>query len=157
MLAKTEERSKIFREIFHTEPYQKLQEALRTEAAQWKSTYESLSQKKYNSMLSRCSRDRNGRKPGGKLFVWKTVRCFPFWRKFCRKKPRIWRHFENKSRHCRLKGETLSRRIGKEEAAARVRQELSAAQAQLKSWMPTWEKLQREWDTAPGRRPPSSG
>lgn len=55
-------------------------------------------------------------------------------------------------------GETLSRRIGKEEAASRVRQELSAAQAQLKSWMPTWEKLQREWDTAPrGRRPPSSG
>lgn len=48
-------------------------------------------------------------------------------------------------------GETLSRRIGKEEAAARVRQELSAAQAQLKSWMPTWEKLQREWDTAPGQ------
>ena len=45
LLAKTEERSKIFREIFHTEPYQKLQEVLRTEAAQWKSTYESLSQK----------------------------------------------------------------------------------------------------------------
>ena len=43
LLAKTEERSKIFREIFHTGPYQQLQEALRREAAQWKGAYEKLS------------------------------------------------------------------------------------------------------------------
>ncbi|MFR2156151.1 MAG: AAA family ATPase [Evtepia gabavorous] len=87
LLAKTEERSKIFREIFHTEPYQKLQEALRTEAAQWKSTYESLSQK-IQQHVEQVQPGPEWEEAWRKLFVWKTVRCFPFWRKFCRKKPR---------------------------------------------------------------------
>lgn len=44
LLAKTEERSKIFREIFHTGPYQQLQEALRAEASKGKGDYDALTQ-----------------------------------------------------------------------------------------------------------------
>ncbi len=44
LLAKTEERSKIFREIFHTGPYQQLQEVLRAEASKGKGDYEVLTQ-----------------------------------------------------------------------------------------------------------------
>ncbi|MBQ9932386.1 MAG: SMC family ATPase [Ruminiclostridium sp.] len=44
LLAKTEERSKIFREIFHTGPYQQLQEALRTEASKGRGAYDALTQ-----------------------------------------------------------------------------------------------------------------
>lgn len=40
LMAKTEERGKIFREIFHTRPYYDLQEKLKTEAASLKGDYE---------------------------------------------------------------------------------------------------------------------
>lgn len=42
LLAKTEERSKIFREIFHTGPYQRFQERVRQEAAALRKDYEQL-------------------------------------------------------------------------------------------------------------------
>lgn len=42
LFAKTEERSKIFREIFHTKAYQSLQEKLKAEAGSLKSSYEDL-------------------------------------------------------------------------------------------------------------------
>ena len=42
LFAKTEERSKIFREIFHTKAYQTLQEKLKAEAGQLRSEYEDL-------------------------------------------------------------------------------------------------------------------
>ena len=150
LLAKTEERSKIFREIFHTEPYQKLQEALRTEAAQWKSTYESLSQK--------IQQHVEQVQPGPEWEeAWREAVCLEdgemlsLLEKILQKETADLEALRKQEQTLQAEGETLSRRIGKEEAAARVRQELSAAQAQLKSWMPTWEKLQREWDTAPGQ------
>ncbi|MBR5534865.1 MAG: SMC family ATPase, partial [Ruminiclostridium sp.] len=52
LLAKTEERSKIFREIFHTGPYQQLQEALRAEAAKGRGDYEALTQSIHQYMDS---------------------------------------------------------------------------------------------------------
>ena len=42
LLAKTEERSKIFREIFHTGPYQRFQERVRQEASVLRTDYENL-------------------------------------------------------------------------------------------------------------------
>lgn len=42
LMAKTEERSKIFREIFHTKPYLALQEKLKSEALAMKGEYEEL-------------------------------------------------------------------------------------------------------------------
>ena len=44
LLAKTEERGKLFREIFHTGPYQQLQDALKAESSKWKGEYEALTQ-----------------------------------------------------------------------------------------------------------------
>lgn len=44
LLARTEERGKLFREIFHTAPYQQLQDALKAEASKWKGKYETLTQ-----------------------------------------------------------------------------------------------------------------
>jgi exonuclease SbcC len=40
LLAKTEERSRIFRQIFHTEPYRQLQQRLHSDTAALKNTYE---------------------------------------------------------------------------------------------------------------------
>lgn len=103
LLAKTEERSKIFREIFHTEPYQKLQEALRTEAAQWKSTYESLSQK--------IQQHVEQVQPGPEWEeAWREAVCLEdgemlsLLEKILQKETADRWHFRNKSRHCRLKG-----------------------------------------------------
>ena len=42
LLAKTEERSKIFREIFHTGPYQRFQERVRQEASALRADYENI-------------------------------------------------------------------------------------------------------------------
>lgn len=42
LLAKTEERSKIFREIFHTGPYQRFQDRVRQEASSLRADYENL-------------------------------------------------------------------------------------------------------------------
>lgn len=42
LFAKTEERSKIFREIFHTKPYMVFQERLRTMSGEWKQKYDDM-------------------------------------------------------------------------------------------------------------------
>lgn len=44
LLAKTEERGKLFREIFHTAPYQQLQDVLKAENSKWRGEYETLTQ-----------------------------------------------------------------------------------------------------------------
>ena len=76
LLAKTEERSKIFREIFHTGPYQQLQEALRREAAQWKGAYEKLSLPS-TSTGKACRPGRKNRQLGERHWKGRKVPSFP--------------------------------------------------------------------------------
>lgn len=59
LLAKTEERSKIFREIFHTGPYQRFQERARQEAAALRTEYEQLQRTMEQWVQSiRCAPER---------------------------------------------------------------------------------------------------
>ena len=102
-------------------------------------------------MLSRCSRDRKWEEAWREAVCLEDGEMLSLLEKILQKETADLEALRKQEQTLQAEGETLSRRIGKEEAAARVRQELSAAQAQLKSWMPTWEKLQREWDTAPGQ------
>lgn len=144
LLAKTEERSKIFREIFHTAPYQKLQDALRTEAAQQKGEYEVLSQQIRQQLGSV--------QPGNQeTEAWEAVvelggdEASALLTEILKAEEKTLADLRQQEKALKREGEDLDRRIGKSEAAAKIRQELVNTKTQLDQLTSQLSRLEEDW------------
>lgn len=147
LLAKTEERSKIFREIFHTGPYQKLQEALRGEAARWKGEYEKISQT--------IDQHRQSVQPGPlRKEVWEEAldgeegEVLPLLEAMIQEEAEVLGQLRAREAALQKEGEVLDRRIGQGESGERLRQELQAARAQWEKLGPALQAAQAQWEQA---------
>lgn len=150
LLARTEERSKIFREIFHTGPYQKLQDALREASSQEKKTCDALEQSIRQHLES-------VQPPAEQEEAWQEAAAladqealdllFHFLKQGEQKLADLRRQEEEQKRE----GERLSRQIGQAEMAQRLAKELrqaqqvlSAAEKLAQQHRGIWEQTQQE-------------
>ena len=145
LLAKTEERSKIFREIFHTGPYQQLQEALKREASQGKEAYEALSRSIRQHIDS-------VRPPEESLEAWQEAaekeEVLPLLDRFLEQDAAGLEECLRLEQALRQEGEALDRRIGKEESIARTRREWETARQQLPQLTARLDALRTVWERA---------
>ena len=143
LLAKTEERSKIFREIFHTKLYQQLQETLKAEASKQKSAYESLSE----SIRQHID---NVRPPEEERERWEEAVAaedvLPLLDEFLESAASELEELACQEAILRQKVESLDRRIGKEEARENARQDWNLAQARLPALTAQQEELRQQWE-----------
>lgn len=123
LLAKTEERSKIFREIFRTGPYQKLQEALRAEAAQGKQEYEALSQR-IDQQISAVQPDPAHQTAWEEAAEMGGQAVLPLLQEILADEEASLANLREQERVLQRESERLDRRIGKGEAAVSIRREL---------------------------------
>ena len=147
LLAKTEERSKIFREIFHTKLYQQLQETLKAEASKQKAAYESLSESIRQYMDS-------VRPPEEERERWEEAAAaedvLPLLDEFLESASKQLEELACQEAILRQEVESLDRRIGKEETRENARQEWNLARARLPELTARQEELRQQWEKAKG-------
>ncbi len=147
LLAKTEERSKIFREIFHTRPYQQLQETLKAEAGKQKLAYEALSERIRQHIDS-------VRPPEDEREHWEEAVAsedvLPLLDTFLSRTDKALKALEREEGLLRQELEYLDRRIGKEETREKARQDWNQARARLPGLTARQEELRQQWEHAQG-------
>lgn len=158
LLAKTEERSKIFREIFHTRPYQILQEKLKETSGKLRQEYENVSRdvRQYAGML-RCGPEspwmeelerRQGQDgPGNAADVLALAEAILS---------------EDQKALGLLEGELaktdgelakVNHRLGQAQQIARARAGLERSQRELEEWEPKLREAQEAWERQQERQP----
>ena len=144
LLAKTEERSKIFREIFHTKGYQRLQEALREEASRWKGAYEDVAQRIQNQLaLVRPDPEREE--------SWRETEALGGTQALAWLKEELDRQAERlallrrREEEGNREGERLSQRLGKGESLRRSREEWQKAREERETLLPRQQALLDRW------------
>lgn len=158
LLAKTEERSKIFREIFHTRPYQILQEKLKETSGKLRQEYENVSRdvRQYAGML-RCGPEspwleelewRQGEDgPGNAADVLALAEAILA---------------EDQKTLGLLEGELaktdeelakVNHRLGQAQQIARARAGLERSQRELEEWEPKLREAQEAWERQQERQP----
>ena len=145
LLAKTEERSKIFREIFHTGPYQQLQEALRREAAQWKGAYEKLS--------LAIDQHRQSVQPGAEAQAdWEEAlqgeegAILPCLEGLLHRETETLAQLRTRQEALQREGEALDRRIGQGESREALHREWETTQKQLAGLGPALQAAKTHWE-----------
>lgn len=144
LLAKTEERSKIFREIFHTAPYQRLQEALRAEASQQKGEYEALSQQ-IRQQLGSVQPGDQGKEAWEAVVEIGGEEALALLTEILTAEENTLADLRQQEQALKGEGEDLDRRIGKSEAVAKIRQELTNTKNQLAHLTSQLSRLEGEW------------
>lgn len=147
LLAKTEERSKIFREIFHTGLYQRLQETLKTEAGKQKSAYESLSES-IGQYIESVRPPEDGRERWEEAVASGDV--LPLLDEFLARAANELKELDCQEGLIRQEVESLDRRIGKEETREKARRDWNQARARLPELTARQEELRRQWEKAQG-------
>lgn len=153
LLAKTEERSKIFREIFHTGPYQKLQEALRAQASREKGDYEKVSQS--------IRQHLEGVQPGPDWEeAWAAAlplgggEARSVLEKILAEEEGALTLLRRREADLSREGESLARRLEKGESLGRLTQALDAARGALAQLRPQRESLEAAYEQARTREEP---
>lgn len=152
LLAKTEERSKIFREIFHTGPYQQLQEALREETAQKKTAYEAVSQRIRQHL-------ENVQPPIGAEAAWQEAMALPGQEAmdllaiFLKQQAQDLEGLRQQEETWKQERARLERQIGQEEAAQRLRKESSQAREDAVQAEQRAEEGRQAWEKARDAEP----
>ena len=144
LLAKTEERSKIFREIFHTAPYQRLQEALRAEVSQQKGEYEALSQQ-IRQQLGSVQTSDQGKEAWEAVVEIGGEEALALLTEILTAEENTLADLRQQEQALKGEGEDLDRRIGKSEAVAKIRQELTNTKNQLAQLTSQLSRLEGEW------------
>ena len=145
LLAKTEERSKIFREIFHTGPYQQLQEALRREAAQWKGAYEKLS-------LAIDQHRQSVQTGPEEQAAWREAlegeegAILPCLEALLHRETEALAQCRTQEEALQREGEALDRRIGQGESREALHREWETTQKQLAGLGPALQAAQTHWE-----------
>lgn len=158
LLAKTEERSKIFREIFHTRPYQILQEKLKEVSGSLRQKYEVMSRdvRQYVGML-RCRPDspwaeelkrRQGEAGPG---MWADVLALA--EAVLEEDEQLLRQMEEALAKTEEDLADANRRLGRAQQIARARESLAQEQSRLKQWEPKLEAAKEAWEREQERQP----
>ncbi|MDY3015035.1 MAG: SMC family ATPase [Evtepia sp.] len=144
LLAKTEERSKIFREIFHTKGYQKLQDTLREASSRWKGEYERITQSiqgQLDQVRPEPEREESWAETeplgGARVVSWLKE-------ELDRQKERLDLLRQTEEEGARV-GEQLSQRLGKGESLHRSREEWQKAREERESLLPRQQVLLERW------------
>lgn len=136
LLAKTEERSRIFREIFDTGLYQTLQERLKTESGKLRAQYGELA----NSIEQYTGQIQCDGVWEQRASVSETLEALSL---LVREDERIIKQHDEKLEKLEDRLETLNRQIGQVQAAERVRLELSDTEHRIMEQKPETERQRR--------------
>lgn len=145
LLAKTEERSKIFREIFHTGPYQQLQEALRLEASKGRGDYETLTQsiRQYMDSVRVREEDRE---------AWEDAASredvLPLLESILDRDRKELADFVREEEALSRKAGDLDRAIGQGETMEKARRDLEEVRQAIPGLTDRLAELQTVWETA---------
>lgn len=151
LLAKTEERSKIFRDIFHTEKYQQLQERLKEEAVKAKNAYQSLSQTVQQSLAAVRPPEESQSRWEAAAEGEEALTCLA---DFLEKDTAALEGLGSQEAALRRDWETLTRRIGNEERGLETRRAWETAQAQVPVAAERLAVCQAVWDKAQEEQEP---
>ncbi|MCF0124091.1 MAG: SMC family ATPase, partial [Ruminiclostridium sp.] len=150
LLAKTEERSKIFREIFHTRCYQQLQDRLRDEAKKEKDAYEALSGSIRQYIDSVCPPEEDRER-------WEaaaaTEDVLPLLDEFLENAGRELAALSLQEEALRKEVEAMDRRIGQEETREKARRDLEQARTRLPELTARREELATRWEQLQAEEP----
>lgn len=158
LLAKTEDRSRIFREIFRTKPYQVLQERLKDASGKLRQEYEEAVRSiRQFSQEIRCQETSIYREPLEKVQTageWASLAEVLELLERILKQDLI-QNEEGLRRQEELEAalEQVNQKIGKQEAFQRGKKQLAFEEEQLKLWEPRYEAALQAWQTAQGRGP----
>lgn len=158
LLAKTEERSRIFREIFRTKPYQVLQERLKDAAGKLRLEYEESTRSIRQFIQGiRCEESSIYRDP---LEKFQTVGGWAALAEVLELLDGILKEDQMQDEEAARKLEELERaleqvnqKIGKLEAFQRGKKQLAFEEEQLKLWEPRYEAASEAWLTAQAWKP----
>lgn len=150
LLARTEERSKIFREIFHTGPYQKLQDALREAASQEKKACDALEESIRQHLES-------VRPPAEQRETWQEAaalagqEALDLLSHFLEQEEEELAALRRQEAVFREEADRLARQIGQAETAQRLakehrqaQQDLAAAETLARQHQAAWAQVQQE-------------
>ena len=145
LLARTEERSRILREIFHTENYQKLQERLKEEASRVKRDYDAVEQsiRQHIAAIRPPEEDRERWEQAAK-----GEEVLPLLEEFLSGDAKALETLGAEEETLRQELEELDRRIGKEEEVLKIRQEWERASAQRPALMEALIQKEQDWIAA---------
>lgn len=148
LLARTEERSKIFREIFHTGPYQQLQEALRQGASKGRGDYDALTQsiRQYMDSVRVREEDRE---------VWEDAMAredvLPLLEAMLARDSRELADLTREEASLARQAEDLDRAIGQGETIEKARRDLAAVREELPGLTACLEESTAAWEAAKDR------
>lgn len=145
LLAKTEERSKIFREIFHTGPYQELQEALRAEASKGKGDYETLTQSIRQHVDSVRVREEE-REDWEEAVSREDI--LPFLETLLTREGEALKKLTREEGEMKQAAADLDRTIGQEETAEKARLDLEAVRQEMPGLLARLDLLRQAWEEA---------
>lgn len=150
LYAKTEERSKIFRDIFHTKAYQTIQERLKAEAGVLRQDYEALEKSidqylegvlcKEEDFAARMDTVRQNRKaiPAGEIAVLLQERILVEEEELARLQKQLDTYEKELER--------LHQLIGREEERKKWKRELEEAERQIALLRPSLQEMREQYD-----------
>lgn len=158
LLAKTEDRSKIFRQIFHTEPYKILQEKLKEQSKKLHDRYDD-ERKSISQYLSgvQCEEDnvlglelKEIKQIDTKNSISETLEII---HKIIVEDKEKLKNVHNKIKEIDEKISEIDIKTGKAQADARAREQMKEAMKQLESAEPELEKRKQELELQSAREP----
>ncbi len=158
LLAKTEERGRIFREIFHTRPYQVLQEQLKGASGSLRLEYEEVSRsiRQYVQGI-RCGENSPFRarleKAGGKNQEVSLGETLEILREILKEDEAAAKEAEQELSLLERQLEEVNRELGKAQAIARSWASLAEQEARLALWEPKYEQAKAEWERQQEQKP----
>lgn len=144
LLAKTEERSKIFREIFHTKGYQKLQDALREESSRWKGEYERVTQS-IQGQLDQVRPEPGREESWAETEPLGGVQAISWLKEELDQQEERLAFLRQAEEEGKRIGEYLSQRLGKGESLRRSREEWQKAREERERLLPRQQALLNQW------------
>lgn len=158
LLAKTEERSRIFREIFHTKPYQIFQEQLKSESGALRMKYEEVERsiEQYVKGIQ-CASDSScflelehvkGRKQT--VSIQETLELLQGILEEDRQRAE---ELEQQLKECEQQLEEVNRQLGKAQTIQKTQERMAMEEAKLEEWIPRLEELQHNWQEEQKKQP----
>ena len=158
LLAKTEERSRIFREIFHTKPYQILQEQLKDASGSLRLEYEEVSRSIHQYVQGiQCGENslyrtqlENAGKKHQVISIGETLEIL---KQILKEDEEKAADTQGQLEQLEQELEEVNRQLGKVQTIARTRESLVREEARLASWEPEYEKAKTEWEEQQKQKP----
>lgn len=152
LLAKTEERSKIFREIFHTRVYQQLQDILRMEASKGKEENARLVQS-IQQHFEGVQPEEADREEWQEAVALGGSEALSLLNRFLEQEKSQMEMLDQHTKFLDQENERLSQRIGQGESADRAREELNTAKKQLDELKSEQEECRQNWAAVQNEEP----